>query len=81
VPAFEQLYLGVSVAWSRQHDRTFEPKKWKIRIPEIKYVSAAKVLIMRLVQRSCTALRANSPDAAARAVTNVMTTAAMLMLI
>ena len=36
--------------------------------------SAAKVSIMRLIQRSCTALRADSSDAAARAVTIVMTT-------
>jgi hypothetical protein len=43
--------------------------------------SAAKVSIMKFIQRSCTALRVDSSDVAARAVTNVMTMAVMLLLI
>ena len=43
--------------------------------------SAVKVSMIRLIQRTCTALRTDSSDAAARAVMNVMTMAAMLVLI
>ena len=43
--------------------------------------SVIKVSMIRLIQRTCTALRTDSSDAAARAVMNVMTMAAMLVLI
>jgi hypothetical protein len=39
-----------------------------------KHKRTTKVSIMRLIQRSCTTLRADSSDAAARAVTNVIMT-------
>ena len=41
----------------------------------------AKVSIMRLIQRSCTALVADSSDTAARAVTNVMMTTVPLQIL
>lgn len=67
-----------------RYANTFLSGLWLSRTSEagcVASASMAKVSLMRLIYRSCTALRADCSDCAARAVTNVITTVVMLVLI